>query len=137
MREPLDPDRWRVVSGILDDVLDLPPDARASRLDEACGGDVELRHHVEDLIAASEAPDGFLGTPAVEHAAPLIAEFAPDVHQASIPGQRVGAYRLVRHLGAGGMAVVWLAEREDGQFQQRVAIKFVKQGLLSLEAQRR
>ncbi len=137
MREPIDPDRWRVVSGILDDVLDLPPDARASRLDEACGSDVELRRDVEDLIAASESPDGFLSTPAVERAAPLIAEVAPDPHGASIAGQRVGPYRLVRALGAGGMAVVWLAEREDGQFQQQVAIKFVKQGLLSLEAQRR
>ena len=39
------------------------------------------------------------------------------------PGQRVGAYELVRLLGAGGMAEVWLAKRADGAFKREVALK--------------
>jgi serine/threonine protein kinase len=38
-------------------------------------------------------------------------------------GRRVGPYRLVRPLGEGGMAEVWLAERDDGAFKRQVAIK--------------
>jgi len=137
VHEPLDRDRWRRVSEILDTALDLPDAEREAYLDAACDGDAALREHAERLIAATDAPESFLGTPAFERAAPLIAEFSTSPYAAAVEGQRVGPYRLVRELGAGGMAVVWLAEREDGQFQQQAAIKFVKQGLRSREAQRR
>ena len=40
-------------------------------------------------------------------------------------GSRIGAYRLIRHLGSGGMAEVWLAERADGAFERQVAIKLL------------
>jgi len=40
-------------------------------------------------------------------------------------GRRIGAYRLVRHLGSGGMAEVWLADRADGAFERQVAIKLL------------
>jgi serine/threonine protein kinase/Tfp pilus assembly protein PilF len=39
------------------------------------------------------------------------------------PGERVGPYELVRRLGAGGMAEVWLAQRADGAYQREVALK--------------
>lgn len=44
------------------------------------------------------------------------------------PGDRVGPYRLVRELGAGGMATVWLAERADGSLQRQVALKLPRSG---------
>ncbi len=43
------------------------------------------------------------------------------------PGTRLGVFRIVRKIGAGGMGVVYLAERDDGQYQQQVAIKCVSQ----------
>src|SRR5688500_8009059 len=42
------------------------------------------------------------------------------------PGSRVGPYRIVAKLGHGGMAIVYLAERADGEFEQRVALKLVR-----------
>ena len=39
------------------------------------------------------------------------------------PGQHVGPYRLIKELGRGGMGVVWLAERADGQHSRQVALK--------------
>ncbi len=39
------------------------------------------------------------------------------------PGQHVGPYRLIKELGRGGMGVVWLAERADGQHHRQVALK--------------
>ncbi len=48
-------------------------------------------------------------------------------------GSRIGAYRLVRHIGSGGMAEVWLAERADGAFKRQVAIKLLHRHLLSID----
>src|SRR5580693_4318887 len=39
------------------------------------------------------------------------------------PGERVGPYELIRLIGAGGMAEVWLAKRADGAFNREVALK--------------
>ncbi len=52
-------------------------------------------------------------------------------------GESIGAYRIVRPLGEGGMGEVVLAERDDGQFRQQVAIKLVKRGALSRNVQGR
>ena len=38
---------------------------------------------------------------------------------------QVGVYKLVKRIGAGGMGVVYLGERNDGKIQQQVALKFV------------
>ena len=43
--------------------------------------------------------------------------------EALAPGTRLGAFRVVRELGRGGMGVVHLGERDDGEFQQQVALK--------------
>ncbi len=44
-------------------------------------------------------------------------------------GRLVGPYRLVREIGRGGMGAVYLAERADGQYEQRVALKVIKRGM--------
>ena len=54
-----------------------------------------------------------------------------------LAGERIGPYRIVRSLGRGGMGEVFLAERADEQFQQQVAIKLVRRGLLSRHVQGR
>jgi TolB-like protein/tRNA A-37 threonylcarbamoyl transferase component Bud32/tetratricopeptide (TPR) repeat protein len=50
----------------------------------------------------------------------------PEADPLLVSGERVGAYRLLSSIGIGGMGAVYLAERADGQFEQRVAIKVVK-----------
>jgi eukaryotic-like serine/threonine-protein kinase len=47
----------------------------------------------------------------------------------SVSGPRIGAYRLIRELGHGGMGTVFLAVRDDDAFQKRVAIKILKRGM--------
>jgi serine/threonine protein kinase len=41
----------------------------------------------------------------------------------------LGPYRIEREIGRGGMAVVYLAARADGEFQKRVAVKLIKRGM--------
>jgi serine/threonine protein kinase len=52
-------------------------------------------------------------------------------------GERIGPYRVLRTLGAGGMGEVYLAERADAEFEQQVAIKVVHSGLFSRGVQSR
>jgi len=53
--------------------------------------------------------------------------------RAELAGTVVGNYRLLQEIGRGGMGTVWLAERADGHFEQRVAIKLMKRGMDSDE----
>src|SRR5512142_73984 len=98
-----DRERWRRLSDILDGALELPPQSRPSYLDQACLGDPGLRREAEELLAA-EASGSFLDTPALERAAPLVAEMTRDFEASSDPfvGRLLGAYRLLSLLGEGG-----------------------------------
>ena len=70
----------------------------------------------------------FLESSVAGFAAPFLADAAEGA-PTDRAGSRVGRYRLVEEIGRGGMGTVWLAERDDGQFEQRVALKLIKRGL--------
>ncbi|MFW6078585.1 MAG: tetratricopeptide repeat protein [Gemmatimonadota bacterium] len=140
-------ERWRRIQALLDDALDLAPDAVGPFLDARCGDDAELRAAVDRLLRAHERSEGFLDSPAAEFAAPLLASEIDrdggrgerDAHAADptatvAAGARIGAYRIVRELGRGGMGTVFLAERADGQFEHRVALKLVRRAFAAAAA---
>ena len=130
MTQPPDRRTWERVAALFDEALELPPSERAGFLDRACAGAAELRAEVEALLAADEQAASFLADPAD----PTGRLFAAAVFErreevaAERAGERLGAYRLVREIGRGGMGAVYLAERADGQFEQRVAIKLLQSG---------
>jgi len=130
-------ERWHDVNHVLDAALTLPLDERAAYLDRACAGDTQLRAAVDTLLAAAAGAATFLEGRAGVYAAPLIDADAgagmagvawlraDDAHEGSV----IGPYRIVRELARGGMGAVYLAERADGQFEQRVALKLIKRGI--------
>ncbi|HEY7481340.1 MAG TPA: serine/threonine-protein kinase [Gemmatimonadales bacterium] len=135
----LTPARWQRLALIFDDALELAPDARAAYLDHACAGDAGLRADIDALLAA-DADSGGLPEAAEAYFPSLIAAAADSVE--SVPeelstGTMIGPYRVVRELARGGMGVVYLAERAQGEFEQRVALKLIRGGLSSDEVQRR
>ena len=87
-----------------------------------------------DGEAEDETAQDFLESPALVFAAPLL---EVEDRVASLEGARVGPYRVLRELARGGMGAVYLAERADGQFEQRVALKLIKRGMDSDEIHRR
>ncbi len=99
--------------------LELPHNQRPGFLEQACRGNPELRQTVEVLL-------GFLDDARTDD---LFPPLAGDTVGTLVLGERIGPYRVLRELGAGGMGVVFLAERED--VGKRVALKLVREGGLA------
>ena len=127
----MSPERWHRIDQLFDAALDLPAGERTAFLDEACPDEPDVRDEVEALLAACERATGFLEQPPHTLAGAVLGPsseaYEADVHLA--PGRTVGPYRIVEPIGRGGMGVVYLAERADGHFQKRVALKVVKRGM--------
>ena len=100
--------------------------AREELVAEACGDDRELLRLVETLLAADPT-----GTSALDRAPALPVSGRGPLAAAEAPPAAIGAYRVLREIGRGGMGCVYLAERADAEFRQQVAIKVVHPGLAS------
>ena len=134
----MDRARWQRIEALLDQLFDAPPERRAAIIAAATNDDPALRHEVESLLAAREEAGSFLEVPAVAGLmTPPTASGSAVDRDASLVGTVLGSWQVVRKLGHGGMGTVYLAERADGQFQQRVALKVVKRGMDSAEILRR
>ena len=119
--------RWPEISALFDEAVSRPPEARATFLDAACADDAELRDILDRLLAADEGDDSLLDRPLA--ARTLMREAAADVVAPAASGEQIGAYRVLREIGRGGMGTVYLAERVEGGFAQRVALKLIKRGM--------
>src|SRR5262245_7443781 len=97
------------------------PDERASYLDEACGGDQQLRAQLADQIAAYPHVEQFLEQPAG-----LAGTIAQPVLER--PGTQIGPYRLMEQIGEGGMGLVFVAGQHH-PVRRKVALKLIKPGM--------
>ncbi len=95
--------------------------------------DAGERVALERLLSFDLYEDGYFEIPLDEHAARMAVE--EPMRADGLIGEHIGAFRLTQLLGQGGMAAVFLGERE-GDFQQRVAIKLLRRGLYSEIEQR-
>ena len=123
----MDPERWRAASLRLDQALELAEDERAQWLSALRQQDPTLADDVGVLLQEYDVirRERFLEEEVLGH------NHSPDAGAASVDpsplaGRTVGAYRLVSPIGQGGMGVVWLAERCDGQFEAQVAVKLLE-----------
>jgi serine/threonine-protein kinase len=110
---------------------ELPPEQWDAHLLAAGAGAADIAEVRKMLNARSNAFDWFDG---LEKALPAL---TPTPAEARKEGQRVGPYKLIREIGHGGMGEVYLAERDDGQFTRRVALKTIAGARYSARMQRR
>jgi eukaryotic-like serine/threonine-protein kinase len=120
------PERWQQIEDIFQTAVDLPTAERTAFLTEACAEDDVLRTQVDLLLTQYMQAGDFIETP------PLTADLdwlATLAESDPLIGRRIGAYRLEREVGRGGMGAVYLGLRADNEFQKRVAIKLIKRGM--------
>jgi serine/threonine-protein kinase len=128
--------RSEPLRALFDELLDVPPAQRAAWLDTQVA-DAATRAELAALLVADDAARGPLDTPVERYADLLDAGADDDGDPAQgLLGRRFGAFRLVRLLGRGGMATVFLGEREGADFDQRAAVKILHRGLYSEGEQR-
>ena len=126
MAEKLTPQRWQQVEDIYQTAVDLPEDLRTQYLTQVCADDDALRTAVGVRLKEHEEA---IPRP-VSATLPLSADLGGFPYAADpLINRRLGAYRLVREIGRGGMGAVYLGVRADNEFQKRVAVKLVKRGM--------
>ncbi len=111
---------------LLESALDLDADQRSAFLAAQCGEDGEVRREVEAYLRAEQRMGDFISKPI----------FSLRPRPGMSPGTQIGAYRVVREIGRGGMGTVYLAERSE-PYAQQVAIKVLKRGMDTDEIVRR
>ncbi len=128
---------WPRAEPVLDAVIDLPEPRRSERAAELCAGDPDLAAIVAQLLRADSSADRFLESIPSE----LFDDADGTDPDSAVGGsdniQRLGPFRITREIARGGMGTVLLGERDDGQFEQRVAIKLLRGGLQTEAARER
>lgn len=123
------PEKWEQVKELFTLALERDPAERSVFLRQACGGDESLLAEIESLLSSFDGAATFLED------CPAADLFS--AQSRAMVGKRIGAYRIIRECGHGGMAVVYLAERADEEYRKLVAIKMVQPGTNTDEILRR
>ncbi len=109
---PMNPERWQFIEDCFHQALELEGPAQQAWLDELEKSNPEEAWQVRELLLAHQSSGSFLDNDSI-------------FHQATQAGRQIGAWKIIRQIGEGGMSTVYLAERADGQFERQVAIKFL------------
>lgn len=105
-------ERWKRLEELLDRALDLEGPERQAFLEALGASDPELAGELKRLLAATDE-DSLLDRP------------WPELPPAAL-GERIGPWRLLGRIGEGGMGAVFLAERADGAYERRAALKLLR-----------
>lgn len=128
---PLSSEKWNRVYDAFHRAMQLPKAERLKFTREVFDGDrIEVEHLHRLLQLAENESEGRLAGPAAVTVRQLIvdskdAPVANDSQETILPRSEIGAYRIVTHLGTGGMGEVYLAERKE-DFDQQVALKLLR-----------
>lgn len=117
----MDPKRWQRIKDLFHRAVELETSRREDFLNQAGRAEPSLVDEVRRLLGHHSQAGSF-----IEQSAAFSLD-GEDHHEAA--GRELGAYRLLRRIGHGGMGTVFLAERSDDQYQQRVAIKLIRLGM--------
>ncbi|MEM8984460.1 MAG: serine/threonine-protein kinase [Pseudomonadota bacterium] len=122
------PERFAKIRAIYLAAARLDGSERAEYIATKCAGDTALANEVHELLALGDADEADVNAAIADVATRLRSTMDND----ALP-DGVGPYRILDTLGHGGMGRVYLAERADGHFDQKVAIKLVDRNRLSPE----
>ncbi|MEO1084431.1 MAG: serine/threonine-protein kinase, partial [Acidobacteriota bacterium] len=136
----MDAERWRRLDALFQNALDRAPAERPAYLAEQCADDPTLRDEVEAMLEADEGAPEPMDDVRSDRLADIVmsgvdgavrdpSEGSDAPSTDPLPFPLLGPYRLIEELGRGGLATVYLAERDDEEFSMEVAVKLVRRGL--------
>ena len=117
---------WKKIDEIVFEALQLEGEKRQEYVSRKCGNSPELLAEVESLLKNEDLIDDFFESPVISKYAEF---FSEDAKQESSVGKTIGKYRVLREIGVGGMGAVFLAERIEGTYKRKVALKVIRQHL--------
>ncbi len=127
-------ENWNKVKEILNEVEPLDTDARRRFFDSA-QINAEILREVESLLKFEKVSKDWMQLSVVEFLKEFIA--SDELIENTLIGQTLNAYTIIREIGYGGMGAVYLAERSDGKFEQKVALKLLKREMNTVSIRRR
>jgi len=134
-------DRARRIEELFHNAVQRKPADRAAYLDKACAGDAALLAELIPLVEAHQNSTDFLEKPLPQTLDRAFTEEQKSglirAEEEALIGHRIGPWKLVRRIASGGMGTVYLASRDDGQYQRQAAIKLIRPGMRFDEPQYR
>jgi tetratricopeptide (TPR) repeat protein len=124
----LTPLRRKLLDRLLDELLDLEPTVRAERMQALARRCPRLHRRLDALLSASLEPLDYLETLLQRAGGEVFSSLESAESVALPPGTRLGSWRLIEAVGAGGMGMVYRAERADGAFEMQAAVKLIRVG---------
>jgi len=125
----IDPKQWPTLSRLLDEALDVPPEARQSWLDSLPPPDRAYQEDLRTLLRHADAAQDNEFLDILPDLKDAVDNVRAAVSIAALkPGDAVGPYIIEREIGSGGMGAVWLARRSDGLIKRPVALKLPHTG---------
>ncbi len=115
------------IRALFSEVILLPADERIAALQDRCNDQATIDEVLELLSNCTQTESD--DDPFEQRIGSALANIAAEVIGTGTPLERVGAYRIIREIGRGGMGVVYEAEQDDPR--RRVALKVVATGLAS------
>ena len=110
-------EHWLRAKELLADLSTVAVDKQAAWMNKACDGDAGLRAELERLLALDA------------EASVYFAELGGTLTRDDTAPSQIGVYHVAGEIGHGGMGTVYLGQRNDGQFEQTVAIKVVNDSI--------
>ncbi|MBX7170914.1 MAG: serine/threonine-protein kinase [Pyrinomonadaceae bacterium] len=127
---------WEKVKELLDEVLQIEPSERQHFLEKS-DFSKQVRDEVQSLLAFEDQADDLMNLSALELSKDFFTDLIAEEDSNALIGTQIGVYQIIRELGYGGMGAVYLAERNDGKFEQKVALKLLKREMNTAALRRR
>lgn len=119
----MNPERWRQIDELFDEVSELPEDQRSEFLSKKCAADEDLKKEVLSLLEAQDKAEKFMENSAMNVMGKALADEQPTIIDHFLIGKTLGRYKVEGMLGAGGMGEVYLAF--DSVLNRKFALKIL------------
>jgi len=119
---------WNKIEAILDEVIGLSASDQKKQIEILCGNNHQVRSQVIQLVNSIQESDKFvenISESKMKIRKSLLNNLEEEKYN-HLLNRQIGRYKIIKQIGSGGMGSVFLAERSDGVFEKKAAVKILK-----------